>query len=305
MSDQPAPQSTRLAVLIPFGIVTLIWGSTWIVITDQLGVVPLNWSVTYRFTVGGLTMLAYAAWKRETVRLDRRGWLFVAALAFTQFCLNFNFVYRAETYITSGLVAVVFALLLVPNAVFGRIFLGQRLGRQLIVGSVIAMAGVSLLFIHEARSDPHGPRAALTGIGVALLAVLSASSANVLQGTETARRYPMAPTLGIAMLLGAAMDAAIAWTIAGPPVIELRLGYLLGVLYLGVFASALAFTLYFGVLRIIGPAKAAYSSVLVPVIAMLLSTIFEGYRWSLLAGAGAALAGVGLVIALRARRPAQ
>jgi len=305
MSDQPAPQSTRLAVLIPFGIVTLIWGSTWIVITDQLGVVPLNWSVTYRFAVGGLTMLAYAAWKRETVRLDRRGWLFVAALALTQFCLNFNFVYRAETYITSGLVAVVFALLLVPNAVFGRIFLGQRLGGQLIVGSIIAMAGVSLLFVHEARSDPHGPQAALAGIGVALLAVLSASSANVLQGTETARRYPMAPTLGIAMLVGAAMDAAIAWTVAGPPVIELRIGYVLGVLYLGVFASALAFTLYFGVLRIIGPAKAAYSSVLVPVIAMLLSTIFEGYRWSLLAGAGAALAMVGLIIALRARRPAR
>ncbi|WCM26260.1 DMT family transporter [Sphingomonas sp. QA11] len=305
MSDQPAPPSTRLAVLIPFGIVTLIWGSTWIVITGQLGVVPLNWSVAYRFTIGGLTMLAYAAWKRETVTLDRRGWLFVLALAFTQFCLNFNFVYRAETYITSGLVAVVFALLLVPNAIFGRIFLGQKLGGQLIVGSVVAMAGVALLFVHEARSDPHGPQAALAGVGVTLLAVLSASTANVLQGTQTARRYPMAPTLGIAMLLGAAMDATIAWTIAGPPMIELRLGYILGLLYLGVIASALAFTLYFGVLRIIGPAKAAYSSVIIPVIAMLLSTIFEGYRWSLLAGAGAALTGVGLVIALRARRPAR
>lgn len=305
MSDQPAPQSTRLAVLIPFGIVTLIWGSTWIVINDQLGVVPLNWSVAYRFTVGGLTMLAYAAWKRETVRLDGRGWLFVTALAFTQFCLNFNFVYRAETYITSGLVAVVFALLLVPNAVLGRVFLGQRLGRQLIIGSIIAMAGVALLFVHEARFDPHGPRAALTGIGVALLAVLSASTANVLQGTETARRYPMAPTLGIAMLLGAAMEAVIAWAVAGPPVIEPRLFYLLGLLYLGIVASALAFTLYYGVLRVIGPAKAAYSSVIIPVIAMFFSTLFEGYRWSLLAGGGAALTGAGLVIALRARRPAR
>lgn len=305
MSDQPAPPSTRLAVLIPFGIVTLIWGSTWIVITGQLGVVPLSWSVAYRFTIGGLTMLAYAAWKRETVTLDWRGWLFVLALAFAQFCLNFNFVYRAETFITSGLVAVVFALLLVPNAIFGRIFLGQRLGRQLIVGSIVAMGGVALLFVHEARSDPHGPRAALAGVGITLLAVLSASTANVLQGTQTARRYPMVPTLGIAMLLGAAMDATIAWTVAGPPTIELRLGYILGLLYLGVVASALAFTLYFGVLRIIGPAKAAYSSVIIPVIAMLLSTIFEGYRWSLLAGAGAALTGVGLIIALRARRPAR
>ncbi|MDB5705151.1 MAG: multidrug transporter [Sphingomonas bacterium] len=305
MPDQPAPQSTRLAVLIPFGIVTLIWSSTWIVITDQLGVVPIAWSVSYRFLIGGITMLIYAAIKRETVRLDARGWRFVAALALTQFCLNFNFVYRAETYITSGLVAVVFALLLVPNAVFGRIFLGQKLGAQLIVGSAVAMAGVALLFVHEARSDPHGPGVALAGIAAALLAVLSASSANVLQGTETARRYPMVPTLGIAMLVGAAMDAALAWAMSGPPVIELRLGYLAGVLYLGVFASALAFTLYFGVLRIIGPAKAAYSSVLVPVIAMLLSTIFEGYRWSVLAGVGAVLAMAGLVIALMARRPAR
>jgi drug/metabolite transporter (DMT)-like permease len=113
----------------------------------------------------------------------------------------------------------------------------------------------------------------------------------------------MAPTLGIAMLVGSGMNAAIAWTLSGPPVIELRAGYLLGLLYLGVVASALAFTLYYGVLRIIGPAKAAYSGVLTPVIAMVLSTLFEGYRWSLLAGIGAALAMAGLVIALRARRP--
>ena len=101
-------------------------------------------------------------------------------------------------------------------------------------------------------------------------------------------------------------DALYAWiTTAGPPVIELRAGYLLGVAYLGLFASALAFPLYFAVLRKIGPAKAAYSSVIVPVIAMLLSTLFEGYRWSWLAAAGAALAGLGLIIALRARRPAR
>jgi drug/metabolite transporter (DMT)-like permease len=77
----------------------------------------------------------------------------------------------------------------------------------------------------------------------------------------------------------------------------------LGILYLGLFASALAFPLYYRVLRTIGPAKAAYSSVIVPVIAMSLSTVFEGYRWSLLAGAGAGVTAIGLVIALRARRP--
>src|SRR5690606_32485971 len=108
-----------------------------------------------------------------------------------------------------------------------------------------------------------------------------------------------------AMLLGAAMDGAFAWVTAGPPVFEWAATYIAGLLYLGVVASAVAFPLYFGIIRVIGPAKAAYSSVLIPVIAMLLSTVFEGYRWSLLAAAGAALAGTGLIVALKARRPAR
>lgn len=305
MSDTKAPQPARLAVLLPFAIVTLIWGSTWIVIRDQLGAVPPSWSVSYRFLIAGVGMLAYAAWRGERITLDARGWGFAGALAVLQFCLNFNFVYRAEEHITSGLVAVVFALLLVPNAILGRIFLGTQLGPRLLAGSAVAMAGVALLFVHEARVDPNGPAESMIGIGITMMGVMAASIANVLQGTQTARRYPMVPMLGVAMLIGAAVDATIAWALHGPPVIEWRAGYLFGLLYLGVFASAIAFTLYFGVLRIIGPAKAAYSSVIVPVIAMLLSTLFEGYRWSPLAAGGAVLAMAGLVIALSASKPAR
>ena len=303
--SSPSPNSSKLAILIPFGIVTLIWGSTWLVIRHQLGVVPPTWSVTYRFIVAGTFMLGYALFRGERIALDARGWAFAAVTGLCQFCLNFNFVYRAEGYVTSGLVAVVFALLLLPNAVFARVFLGQKLGQQLIVGMGVAMAGVVLLFVREARVDPHGPAQVLMGIGFTLLAILSASVANVMQATPTARAYPMAAMLGVAMLIGAALDATIAWTISGPPVFDASPGYIAGVLYLGIFASALAFPLYYGVLRVIGPAKAAYSSVLVPVIAMLLSTLFEGYVWSWLAAGGAALVLGGLVIALKARRPAR
>jgi len=303
VSGADRPQSTRLAILIPFAIVTLIWGSTWIVIRDQLGTVPPSWSVTYRFLVAGVAMLLYAAARGERPWFDARGFGFAALLGLLQFCLNFNFVYRAEGHITSGVVAVVFALLLVPNALFGRLFLGQKLGRQLLIGSGLAMAGVTLLFVHEARSDPHGPGEAVFGVTLTLAGVLAASLANIMQATSTARAYPMAAMLGVAMLIGAALDAGVAYGFTGAPVIEWRASYIIGILYLGLIASAVAFTLYFSILRVIGPAKAAYSSVIVPVIAMLLSTLFEGYRWSLLAGAGAVLALAGLVIALRARRP--
>ena len=303
MPAAPPPQSTRASVLIPFGIVTLVWGSTWLVITGQLGVVPASWSVAYRFVVAGIAMLGWAAYRGELARLDARGWLFATLVGVTQFCLNFNFVYRAEGFITSGLVAVIFGLLLVPNAILGRIFLGQRMGGQLLVGSVIAILGVALLFLHEVRSDPSGTAALFAGIGLTLGAILSASVANILQGTATARRYPMTGTLGIAMLIGAGVNAGYAWATTGAPVIVASPRYWAGVLYLGIVASALAFPLYFGVLRTIGAAKAAYSGVIVPVIAMLLSTLFEGYRWSLLAAGGAGLVMVGLVIALSARRP--
>lgn len=290
-------------MLIPFAICTLIWGSTWIVIRDQLGVVPPSWSVTYRFVVAGAAMAVWAWVRGESLLLDRRGWLFAVALGLFQFCGNFNFVYRAEHFITSGLVAVIFALMILPNALLGRAFLKQRLGAQLMAGCAVSVAGVALLFVHEIRVDPAGGAAVVTGILLTLGGVMSASTANIMQGTQTARAYPMAAMLAVAMLLGAVMDGAFAWVTTGPPVFEWRTGYVLGVLYLGLAASALAFPLYFGVLRVIGPAKAAYSGVIVPVIAMLLSTVFEGYRWSPLAATGAALAAVGLVIALSARRP--
>ena len=163
------------------------------------------------------------------------------------------------------------------------------------------MAGVALLFVQEIRSSSAGAGAVLIGIGLTLLGVLGASIANVMYASERMRTRPIASMLAWGMAYGVAANAALAWLLYGPPVVEPRLGYWLGLVYLGLFASALAFTFYFGILRVVGPAKAAYSSVLVPIIAMALSTAFEGYHWSKLAVAGGILAG--LVIALRSRAP--
>jgi drug/metabolite transporter (DMT)-like permease len=303
VSLDTAPRSTRLSVLIPFAIVTLIWGSTWLVIKDQLAVVPPSWSVTYRFAVAGVAMLVWAAMRKERLGLDGRGMAFAAILGVTQFVLNYNLVYVSEQYITSGVVAVVYALLLVPNAVLARVFLGQRMGRQLVIGSAIAIAGVALLFVHEARLDGAAAHDVLLGIAIAFGGVLFASIANVMQGTRTSKAYPMATMLGWAMLIGAALDGLWSLATVGAPVIEWRWGYWIGIVYLGVAGSAVAFNLYFKLIQQIGPTKAAYTGVAIPVIAMILSTLFEGYRWSLIAAGGTVLVVAGLVVALRARRP--
>ncbi|NNM75937.1 DMT family transporter [Sphingomonas sp. ID1715] len=305
MSEPPLAPQVRARVFIPFVIVTLIWGSTWLVIRDQLGVVPASWSVTYRFIVASAAMFAYSLVTGTSLKVPRAAWGMVLLIGLPQFVLNFNLVYRAEAYITSGLVAVIFALLLVPNALLARIFLGQQLSRPFLFGSVIAMLGIGLLFAHELKADGSDNSAVFAGIGLTLLAILSASIANVAQAFERVRSLPMPTLLAWSMAVGATVNAAWAAITTGPPVFDLRAGYVAGILYLGLAASAFAFLLYYRIIREIGAARAAYSSVLVPIIAMGLSTVFEGYRWSATALLGGALTLAGLIFALRSRSPSR
>jgi drug/metabolite transporter (DMT)-like permease len=288
-------------ILIPFLLITLIWSSTWIVIKDQLGTVPASWSVTYRFVIAAAAMFVWATASGATLDIGRRGHLLAALFGVPQFCLNFNFVYAAEHHVTSGLVATVFALLMVPNSALAWLFLKQKATWSFVAGSVIACAGVALLFLQEIRASPVAAGEVLLGIGLTVLGVLSASAANIMQASRRLAAWPLASLLAWGMVYGILANALLAWIVAGPPVVEARPAYWLGLLYLGLFASALAFPFYFAVMRAVGPGKAAYSSVLVPILAMLLSTLFEGYRWSALAAAGGLLAFVGLVIALRSR----
>ena len=293
----------RPRVLIPFMVATIIWGTTWIVIRGQLGVVPPTWSITYRFAAAAIAMTIYAVATKSPIRIGRNGQVFAALFGFAQFVLNFNFVYRAESYITSGLVAVLFALLLVPNALLGRAFLKQPLSGQFLTGSLVAVVGVGMLIAQELRADSASATATILGVTFTLLGVLSASTANIMQGTARGKALPMASTLAWGMLWGTAINAVIAFVMTGPPVIEMTTAYIGGVVYLGVFASAIAFTCYFNVIREVGPARAAYSGVLTPILAMIISTVVEDYRWSALAAAGGIVALAGLLIALSARRP--
>lgn len=291
-------RSTSLEVVVPFIVFTAIWGSTWTVIRDQLGVVPPQWSVAYRFILATFAMAAVAAAKREDLRPS--GGMLVAAcvLGLAQFSINFNTVYLAEQHITSGVVATFFALLMIPSTLLAWAFLDQRPGSRFLWSSVVAIAGISLLFLHEFRQHSARPAELIAGLGFTVAGMIAASGANVFQARPEVRRFPLFSLLAWSMGMGALIDIVFAYVAAGPPMVEFRLGYWLGIAYLAVPASVLTFSLYYPVVRKIGPAKAAYSSVLVPIIAMALSTWLEGYRWSLLSVAGAALALGGMIGAL-------
>ena len=285
-----------------FILVTLIWGSTWLVIKDQISAVPPAWAVTWRFALAALGMFLLALVRREALLLSREGMLLALPMGLFQFFANFQFVYQAEHYITSGLVAVLFALLMVPNALMARIFVKAEVSGRFIAGSAVALIGIALLLLHEYRAAPGGGGAVLTGIALTCCAILSASSANVMQATETARRQSVVVLIAWAMVFGTLADALFAWLVAGPPVIDTSARQLAGLAYLAIVGSVVTFPLYFALIRDWGPGKAAYNSVAVPVVAMALSTLFEGYRWSALAIGGAVLAMIGLLIALSGRK---
>ena len=301
---------TRTSVIVPFIIFTAIWGSTWIVIRSQIGGqiggeighVPPQWSVAYRFIIAAAAMAVVARFKGQSLAIGWASAPAIAFLGFTQFAVNFNAVYLAERYITSGVVATVFALLLIPSSLLAWAMLGQQPNRRFLWGSLVAVAGVALLFVHELRAGSVAPLAIVIGIGWTLVGMIGASIANVFQARPQIRHLPLFSLLAWSMAAGALIDCLIAVAVAGPPVIVSEPAYWLGLVYLALFASVLAFSLYYPVVRRIGPARAAYSSMIVPIIAMGFSTWLEAYRWAGLTIAGAFLVMAGMALALSRSR---
>ena len=302
MTDTPASEERAGSVAIPFVIVTAIWGSTWVVIRGQLGVVAPEWSVAYRFTIAAVAMALVARWKGQRLSIGGAGLAAALFLGFMQFCLNFDAVYLAERHITSGVVATVFALLLIPATLMGWAFLGHRPSMRFLWSSLVAIAGIVLLFVHEMQENPAEGRQIIAGIGLTLVGMLGASTANVAQARPEIRRFPLFSLLAWSMAAGAVIDAIVAFALSGPPTFDSRPTYIAGLFYLALAASVLTFSLYYPVVRKIGPGKAAYSSVIVPIIAMGFSTWLENYRWTALNISGALLALGGMAAALSRSR---
>ncbi len=300
-------QTTMLSwrVIIPFVLTGTIWGSTWFIITGQIDGVPAAWSVFYRFALATPALFLVAFLMKRRLALTRPEHLLAALVGLFQFSGNFLFVYYAELYVTSGIVAMMFALIMVPNALLARLLLGERVPGGFVIGSLIAIIGVSFLLMHEYRANPDagvlGGNVGL-GIALALLGILAASVANVIQANQTGRAVPMVSLLAWAMLYGTLFDLAFAFVVAGPPPVPTNPAYWMGIVYLALIGSVVTFPLHYNLVREIGAGRTAYNSILTIIVAMLISTIFEDYRWTGLTIGGMALAILGMVLALRSKQ---
>lgn len=294
----------RPRVIIAFLLTGSIWGSTWLVITGQISEVPAAWSVFYRFALATPALFAVAALMKRRLSLTAPEHRLAALVGVLQFSGNFLFVYHAELYMTSGIVALMFGLMMVPNALLARAFLGERAHRGFVLGSAIAIVGVSFLLVHEWQANPDaGVIGGNVGLGIVLasLGILAASLANVVQANPTGRAVPMVSLLAWAMVYGTVFDLGFAALTAGPPPLPTNPEYWAGIVYLALIGSVVTFPLHYNLVREIGAGRTAYNAILTISVAMLLSTLFEGYRWTALTVGGMGLAVIGMIIALRAK----
>jgi len=278
-----------------FAIATLIWGSTWLAITFQLGVVPPEASVVYRFALSALMLAAWCLATGRSLRFPPAQHTWFAAQGALLFGLNYLCVYWAEQQIASGLVAVLFSLIVFLNLIGVRVFFATAINPRAILGAALGVSGVVLLFWRELAATQS---AALRGIAFGLGATVFASGGNLLAVRSQRRGVPLLPSVAWAMAYGTLTIAiiaalnSIAWTFDPRP------AYVLSLLYLAAFGSVIAFAAYLTLLGKIGAARAGYVGVAVPVVALLLSTVFEHYEWTLPALFGAVLCIAGNVLVL-------
>ena len=284
-----------------YSVAVLIWGSTWLVIKFQLGVVPPLVSVAWRFALASLMLLAYSALKRRPLRFSGRDHLWLALQGVLLFGVNYACVYLAEQYLTSGLVAVVFSIVVFMNAVGMRLFFSQPIRAVTAVAAVVGVVGVALIFWPELQRFSNTGSQVL-GLGLAVTATTVASLGNMVATRIHRRQLPVMQINAWSMLYGALAVAAMALAAGQRFAFDVSWSYIVSLFYLALFGSALAFGAYLTLMRRIGADRASYTAVAIPVVALLLSTAFEQFRWQLQTFLGVALCLGGNLLMLRRRR---
>ncbi len=280
-----------------FLIATAVWGSTWLAIKYQLGVVAPEWSIAYRFALAAVLLAIWCMATGRSLRFSLREHAYLFALGATLFGLNYISVYWAEVYVTSGLVAVVFSLITFMNPIGMRLVFGTPVSVRTLLAATIGVAGVALLFLPELLQASHGGNAGY-GVAFAVFGTSVACVGNLVAMRNNKHGIAVFPSTAWGMLYGALVGAVTAllrgvpWSFDASPV------YVLSLAYLALFGSVVAFGAYLTLLKRVGGGPAAFVSVATPVIALTLSTLFEGYRWTWVAGVGVALAVFGNWLAL-------
>lgn len=276
--------------IVLYIITVIVWGSTWIAIKYQLGIVDPMVSVVYRFALASLLLMGFCRLKGLCLRFPVKVHGYMLLLGALLFSMNYWLVYVAELYLTSGLVAVLFSSIVFMNIANGALFLKNPVEKKMILGGVIGIMGIVMIFLPEIQRFSLGDQG-IFGIAIGMVSVLLASLGNITSARNTMNNIPVIQANAFGMGYGALLLAGVAFFTGKDFSISMTMPYMGSLFYLAVFGSIIAFYTYLTLIGSIGADKASYAIMMVPVVALVISSLFEGYDWN-----GFALAGLSLVL---------
>lgn len=280
-----------------YAITVVVWGSTWLAIEYQLGVVEPEVSIFYRYVIASLVLFIWCKYRKLELLFNVKSHLWFALLGLFLFCLNYILTYRAQVHITSALAAIVFSSMLWINIGLARLIFGIRSPARVIVGALFGIAGIVVIFAPEVEAITLTDKV-FYGMLLAFAGAFSASSGNMVSQGAQKRALPVVQSNAWGMFYGALITGSVAFLSGHEFNFDARFTYIASLAYLAIFGSVIAFGAYLTLLGRIGAHKAGYATVMFPVVALLLSAVFEGLRLdaSILGGTTLVLLGNLLVL---------
>lgn len=278
-----------------FVINVLVWGFTWIAITFQLGEAPVEVAIAYRFLLAAVALFAVLAAVGRLHRIPWRHQPYLALAGLCMFCLNYVLIYPGTGLIASGLVALLFSTSTIFNAVNSAVFYGDRISGRVITGALLGIGGLGCLVARDLIGLELGS-SLLIGVGLVLVGTYSFSLGNMVSRRNTGAGLDLATSVAWSMAWGTVFLTGYALARGRPFPLDLSPSFLVALAYLAIPGSAVGFLTYLELVRRLGPSRAAFTTVVYPVIALAVSTVFEDYRWTLYGALGLVLILMGNVL---------
>jgi len=285
-----------------FSICVLIWGSTWFAITLQLGTVAPEMSVGYRFLLASAALFGYCRWRKLSLAFGLKQHLDFALFGAAMFCISYIFVYHAETYIVSGMVAVGYSVSPMINMLAARTLFGAPMSKRVALAALFGVAGIVCIFWPE-FGNVAVSRSVESGVLLTILSVLASSAGSMAALRNQKRGYSTWSSMTWGMLYGGALSIAIGLAAGRPIGFDPGAGYMVSLVYLALVGSVVTFACYLTLIRRIGSDRAAYIGVMVPIVALVISFLFEKFAWTWFTTAGVALSVIGNILMLRRTKP--
>lgn len=296
-SPRPALTSTDYGL---YGATVFAWGFSWIAIKGQVGDIPPEVSVFWRFVLASVVMVGWCYSRGHNLRYGLWDHLRFAGLGLFIFSANFTLFYYGAASLPSGLLAVIFSLASVLNLILAFILFGQRPGLISLAAGLLGFAGIALMFKPQIL-DTGIDYAAMSGLGFCALGTLSFCLGNMLSASNQQKGLPVTPATAWGMVYGTLFLGLFATLKGNSFAIDPNPVYITSLVYLAIISSVVAFGSYLTLLGRIGSVRAGYATVIFPVVALSISTVFEGYQWTGSAMLGLACVLFGNILMLRGR----